>query len=105
MAQRQIYIVDAHIVDANGTFNYLNGYPKTYDSKGYDNNIDKTQQRAIGAMSDAFGAMCKVDTRQLQTVTVMTVDGLLIRKETIGKLSDDVEPTPEPEPPENTEGE
>ena len=105
MAQRQIYIVDAHVVDSNGTFNYLNGYPKTYDSKNYDNNIDKTQQRAIGDMSEAFGAMCKVDSRQLQTVTVMTVDGLLIREETIGKLSDAVEPTPEPEPPENTEGE
>ena len=97
---RQIFIVDAHIVDANGTFNYITGYPKTFDSRSYNNDIDKTQIRAIGDASDVFGDMCKVDTRQLQTVVVMTADGFVVEKRTIGKIADIPEPTPEPEPEE-----
>ena len=97
---RQIFIVDAHIVDANGTFNYLSGYPKTFDSRSYNNDIDKTQIRAIGDASDVFGDMCKVDTRQLQTVVVMTADGFVVEKRSIGKIADIPEPTPEPEPEE-----
>ena len=92
---RQIFIVDAHIVDANGTFNYLEGYPKRFDSKSYENDVDKAQIRAIGDASEAFGAMCKVDTRQLQVVIVMTADGFIVDKRTIGKLADVPEPTPE----------
>ena len=95
---RQIFIVDAHIVDANGTLNYLDGYPKRFDSKSCNNDIDKAQIRAIGDASEAFGAMCKVDTRQLQTVVVMTADGFIVDKRTIGKLADVPEPTPEPTP-------
>ena len=92
---RQIFIVDAHIVDANGTFNYITGYPKTFDSRSYNNDIDKTQIRAIGDASDVFGDMCKVDTRQLQTVVVMTADGFVVEKRSIGKIADIPEPTPE----------
>ena len=96
--QRQIFIVSAFIVDANGTFNNLSGYPKTFDSRSYNNDIDKAQRRAIGYMSECFGAMCKVDTRQLQTVMVMTADGFVIKKESIGKIAD----LPDPEPVEQT---
>ena len=97
--QRQIFIVSASIVDANGNFNNLSGYPKTFDSKNYGNDIDKAQRRAIGDMSETFGAMCKVDTRQLQTVVVMTADGFLIEKKSIGKIAD----LPDPEPYLNEE--
>lgn len=90
---RQIFIVDAHIVDANGTFNYLEGYPKRFDSKSYGDDVDKAQIRAIGDASEAFGGMCKVDTRQLQAVIVMTADGFIVDKRTIGKLADVPEPT------------
>lgn len=86
--KRQIFIVDAHIVDANGTFNYLDGYPKRFDSNSYDGDIDKAQRRAIGDASEAFGAMCKQDTRQLQTVIVMTADGFVVDKRVIGQISD-----------------
>lgn len=92
--QRQIFIVNAYVVDANGTFNPLSGYPKTFDSRSYDNDIDKTQRRAIGDLSECFGAMCKRDDRQLQTVMVMTADGFLIEKKSIGKIVD----LPDPEP-------
>ena len=98
--KRQIFTVDAHVVDSNGTFHYLTGYPKNFDSKNYDNNIDRAQTRAIGDASEAFGAMCKNDTRQLQVVTVETVDGFVVDKRVIGALADlpAPEPTPDPEP-------
>lgn len=32
---RQIFIVSAFIVDANGTFNFLQDYPKKFDSRNY----------------------------------------------------------------------
>ena len=87
---RQIFIVDAHIVDANGTFNFVNGYPKTFDSNSYQGDIDKAKRRAEGDMSEAWGAMCKVDTRQIQTVSLFTVDGFQLEKRTSGTF-------PEPE--------
>lgn len=91
--QRQIFIVNAQVVDANGTFNSLSGYPKTFDSRSYGNDIDKTQRRAIGDMSETFGAMCKVDSRQLQMVMVMTADGFIVEKKSIGRIAD----LPDPE--------
>ncbi len=88
---RQIFIVDAHIVDANGTFNYLsNDYPKRFDSRSYGGDVDKAQKRAEGDFSEAWGAMCKVDTRQIQTVTLMTADGQLLEKKTMGTFAEPV---------------
>ena len=51
---RQIFILDAHIVDANGTFNHLSGYPKKFDSVNYGNDIEKAQRRAEGDMSETW---------------------------------------------------
>lgn len=85
---RQIFIVDAHIVDANGTFNYVDGYPKRFDSNSYQNDIEKTKRRAEGDMSEAWGAMCKVDTRQIQTVTLTTVDGFMLEKKSTGAFAE-----------------
>ena len=96
---RQIFIVDAYIVDANGTFNHLSGYPKKFDSKNYQNDLEKAKRRAEGDMSETWGAMCKVDTRQIQTVTLSTVDGFQIDRKTSGKFN--YEPEPEPETPES----
>ena len=87
---RQIFLVDAIIVDANGTFNHLEGYPKKFDSRSYQDDIDKTQRRAEGDMSEAWGAMCKVDTRQIQTVTLSTVDGFQLERRTMGAFPADV---------------
>ena len=95
---RQIFLVDAIIVDANGTFNHLSGYPKPFDSNSYQGDIDKTQRRAEGDASEAWGAMCKVDTRQIQTVTLSTVDGFQLWRKTMGSF-----PEPEPEEPEEQE--
>ena len=95
--QRQIFIVNAYVVDANGTFNYLTGYPKTFDSRNYGGDVEKTRRRAEGDMSEAWGAMCKVDTRMIQTVTLSLVDGYQIEKRSMGEFPVDPEPTPETE--------
>ena len=94
---RTIYEVYAKVVDANGSYNTLTGYPKTFDSRSYGGDTEKTLQRAKGEFHDTFGAMCKIDTRQLQTVILMTAAGQIIDRETIGKIADDPDPEPEPE--------
>ena len=86
---RQIFIVNAFIVDANGTFNNLSGYPKTFDSKNYGDDIDKAQRRAEGDMSEVWGAMCKRDDRQIQTVTLSTVDGFQLDRKTNGAFQEE----------------
>lgn len=92
---RQIFIVNAYIVDANGSFSQLSGYPKTFDSKNYGDDIDKAQKRADGDASETWGAMCKRDDRLLQCVTLETVDGFQLYKKSMGRISD-----PDPEPSE-----
>ena len=94
---RTIYEVYAKVVDANGSYNTLTGYPKTFDSRSYGGDTEKTLRRAKGEFHDTFGAMCKIDTRQLQTVILMTAAGQIIDRETIGKIADDPDPEPEPE--------
>lgn len=86
---RQIFIVDAVIVDANGTFNHLDGYPKQFDSRSYQGDTEKTRRRAEGDMSETWGAMCKVDTRQIQTVTLSDSSGYQIEKRTMGQFPEE----------------
>lgn len=86
--QRQIFIVNAYVVDANGTFNTLSGYPKTFDSRSYGNDIDKALLRATGEYHDTLGAMCKRDDRQLQTVILMSADGFVIERQAIGEIAE-----------------
>lgn len=87
--QRKIFLVYASIVDANGTFNTLSGYPKAFDSKNYDNDIDKARQRAMGDYCECFGAMCKRDDRQEQVAMVIDMsDGVQIAVQRIGDIAD-----------------
>ena len=81
---RQIYTVDAWIVDANGTYNRLSGYPKKFDSNSYGNDAEKAQRRAEGDLSETWGAMCKVDTRWIQTVTLTDAFGFQLDKKSVG---------------------
>ena len=87
---RQIFEVFARIVDANGAYHILDGYPKQYDSRSYNNDVDKTLKRA---QSDAFDVASTFtggsgDTRQLQCVTITTADGVLVEKHSFGKIAD-----------------
>ena len=87
--RREIYQVSAMIVDANGTFNNLSGYPKIFDSRSYGNDIEKTLQRAKGDWCEVLGAMAKIDTRQVQVAFVTRVsDGIQIMRDVIGRIEE-----------------
>ena len=92
--KREIYEVYANIVDANGSYNALSGYPKTFDSKNYGNDLDKTRQRAYGEWHSALAAMAKVDTRQIQLAgSIRVSDGMQSAVERMGALAE----LPDPE--------
>lgn len=87
--EQEIFVVYAHIVDANGTFNLLNGYPKAFKSVSYNNDIEKAQKRAIGEWHEVMGTFAKRDDRQVQTAFVVRVsDGAEIASGSYGKLPD-----------------
>jgi hypothetical protein len=86
--KRQIFEVYAKVVDSNGAYNTLSGYPKAFDSRNYNNDIDKTLMRATGEFASTWGALCLREDRQLQMVMLMTADGFVIDKKVIGALAD-----------------
>lgn len=89
MAKREIYEVYAKVVDANGAYNTLSGYPKSFDSKNYDNDIEKTELRAEGEWHSVLDSMCKNDTRQLQVAMVLRAsDGNQILLRRIGEMAE-----------------
>ena len=101
--QRQIYEVYAKIVDANGSYNTLSGYPKSFDSRNYGNDPDKTFKRAYSDFYEVLGTMYKRDDRQLQFAMIIDGNsGMQIDIAKTGKVEDlpDPEPEPEPEPEE-----
>ena len=102
--EREIYEVNAKVVDANGTFNTLTGYPKVFDSRSYDGDLKKTYQRALGAYHTALGTMSAVDTRKVQIAFVIRMsDGVQVAVERIGELNEaqqEEEPPVEDEPGE-----
>lgn len=89
---RNIFRVDAIVVDANGTFGVLDGYPKNFDSKAYQDDVDKAKKRADGDMSEAWGAMCKRDDRQIQTVILSDMFGNVLEKKSMGNFAENVTP-------------
>ena len=91
---RNIYRVDAWIIDANGTFNSLSGYPKNFDSNNYSGDLDKALRRAMGDFSEVWSGFCKRDDRQIQTVVLTQANGQLIDRKSVGTF---VEPEPEEE--------
>ena len=97
---RNIFIVDAWIIDANGTYNKLSGYPKNFDSRSYEGDTEKALKRATGDFCEVWGAMCKRDDRQMQVVTLSQLNGQLIDRKSMGAP---IEPQPEPEQEEEPE--
>lgn len=87
--EREIYIVSAYIVDSNGTFNFLSGYPKTFDSRNYSGDVAKARRRADGDMAEVWGAMCKIDTRQIQTVTLTDSNGNQLDRKSVGRFAEE----------------
>lgn len=92
--QREIYEVTAKIVDSNGAFNTLSGYPKTFDSKNYDNDLNKTWKRAKGEWNEVLGVMAKRDDRPLQIAIVTRMsDGLQVLEDRYGDMPELEEPS------------
>ena len=100
---RVIYEVYAKVIDANGAYNTLSGYPKVFDSKTYNNDTDKTYKRALGEFHNTFGAMCTRDDRQMQMVMLMTATGQVVAYQKLGEVPPEPDPEPEPNPEEVTE--
>ena len=98
---RNIYRVEAWIVDANGTFNVLTGYPKNFDSNSYEGDTDKALKRAMGDFSEVYGAFCKRDDRLMQTVVLLQANGQELDRKCLGTTIEPApaveEPTEEPE--------
>ena len=89
MAKRAIYLVQASIVDANGTYSALSGYPKLFDSKNYSNDTEKTLNRARADYHEVVGAFYKRDDRQLQYAGIMHINtGAQIEATVIGAVAD-----------------
>ena len=106
---RNIFTVDAWIIDSNGTYNKLTGYPKNFDSRTYDGDTEKALKRAMGDFSEVYGAYCKRDDRLMQTVVVYQANGQLIDRKSLGTTMEpapvEPEPVEEPEEPTEPEGE
>ena len=91
--KREIYEVYAKIVDANGAYNTLSGYPKTFDSHLYNDDCEKARSRAYGEYHDVLGALYKRDDRQCQIAMIIRAnDGVQIEKVCLGKIADIPDP-------------
>ena len=95
--ERNIFEVYAKIIDANGSYNTLSGYPKVFDSRLYNNDVSKTLQRARGEFHETFGAMCKRDDRKMQMVLLMTAMGQVIDCQHLGMVPPEPQPETQPE--------
>ena len=96
--KREIYEVYAKVVDSNGSYNILTGYPKIFDSRNYNNDVEKAKNRAYGEWHECIGAMCKRDDRQLQFAMIIRArDGVQIELAKLGDIADLPDPEPEPE--------
>lgn len=83
---RRIYEVYAKIVDANGAYNTLSGYPKAFDSRNYNDDIEKTLRRARAEYYSTLGTMYTRDDRQLQSIILMQADGEIVEHAFIGGI-------------------
>ena len=83
---RNVFSVNAMIVGSDGTFYNVDDYPKAFDSKSYNGDVDKALARAEGEFSNTWGAMCKRDDRLIQTVTLTDVFGNQLERKSRGNF-------------------
>lgn len=117
MAVRNIFIVNATQVvtsenNPQGLFSTVSGYPKTFDSRTYeeqyatDSNPDGAVEKALlVAKSDYYSRLSAnyaSDTRAMWTVTLEMANGQQIMKDTWGSFPVVTPPQPAPVP-ENPE--
>lgn len=98
---RTIIIVNATQVvtsDSNpqGLLSVVPGYPKQFDSKNYNDDLELTMNQAMGEYHDRLSINYKDTnpTRIMKTVTLETADGRQLQMKSIGGFV--AEPEPEP---------
>lgn len=93
---RQIFEVQAKCVDPSGGWvGSLPNYPKSFDSKNYNNDIDLTFKRAQGEFASVWSSMCQIDNRKMQCVMLLTADGIILDKKVLGAIPELPDPEPE----------
>ena len=94
--ERRIYEVYAKVVDSNGSYNTLSGYPKAFDSKNYNNDVEKARNRAYGEYHATLGTMYTRDDRQLQIAMIIYANtGMQIEMAKVGEMAELPEPAEE----------
>ena len=101
---RNIYTVSAtQVVTSDshpeGLYSNVTGFPKTFDSRTYNGNIDTTLIVAQAEFADEVKALTIANsaTRTMWTVTLEQADGRQIARKTSGAFPAEPEPEEEPE--------
>lgn len=98
---REIYEVNAKVVDAANAYNNLNGYPKSFDSHQNGDDIEKTYFKAKASYDEASAAgnTSAASGRPLTIVSMLRIsDGRQLFREQIGNMPRYEEEVPDPEP-------
>lgn len=90
---RTVLIVNATQVvtseqNPQGLFSVVNGYPKTFDSRNYNDDLELTMKKAKSEYFDRLGIMYD-DTnayRIMKTVTLETASGNQFLRDSIGSF-------------------
>lgn len=88
---RRIYEVYAKVVDANGNYNTLNGYPKSFDSRNFEDDVEKTLNRARAEYYSTLGQMYLATTRKYQMILLISTRGDIVDLATIGSIEEEEE--------------
>lgn len=94
--KREIYVVNAKVVDASGGYSDVTGYPASFDSRHNNNNIEVTEAKAYASYYDACskGSTAKANGRPLTVVTLMKLStGTQIEGTRIGEMPELPDPT------------
>ena len=102
--KREIYEVNAKVVDASGAYNNVTGYPVSFDSHTLGDDLEKAEARAYASFYSACsaGETARSNGRPLTVVTLMQMStGMQIEGKRIGKMPELPDPEPEPEEEQN----
>lgn len=104
MARNIIIVTATQVVTSEahpeGLFSVMTGFPKTYDSVNYNDDIEATMKAAKVAYYDQLSKNYGYTNRAMTTVTLETASGQQILRESIGAFPDlNPEPVPVPDEP------
>ena len=88
---RNIFIVNATQVNAQGQFSTVSGFPKNFDSESYEGDTDKALRRAKAAFHAQCSANYAVDGKIMQTVTLAEANGKMIMRDSEGMFPQEPE--------------